>query len=265
MSTTSNAIPGEDYVAPPAARTRTPAQKFNMWRMCAWGGVIFLFGQLLGWGYLGVGIPPDDPSMPLAEQFSWYQENSLRIRLGMTISVIICPFYFLWSAIISRIMQKIDGDDSPLAVVEQMGGVTTCIIGLVGAVGWMTAAYHIEERTPEIVRAFHEFAWFFFDTTYWATTLQELALGYVFLMDRRAVPLIPRWVAWYSIFSAIAIIPLSFLPFFYDGPFAWNGFVSYWISLGSWFFWVLILSFYVFKAIDQLQKEEEIAAARAAR
>ncbi len=265
MSTTTvGAIPHDDeYVAPPVARTRTPKQKYDVWRLAAWGGLIFLFGQLLGWGYLGVGIPPNEPGMPINDLFAYYTEHSLRIRFGMTISVIICPFYFVWSAVISRVMTKIDGEDSVIAVIEQMGGVITAVIGLVGACAWMAAAYHIEERTPGIVRALHEFGWFFFDTTYWATTLQELALGYVFLIDQRAKPLIPKWVAWYSIFSAVAIIPLSFLPFFYTGPFAWSGFVGYWVALGTWFFWVLILSYHMFGAINRLQQEEIAALARA--
>jgi len=261
MNTVTATMPPKEYRAATAMTARTPAQKYNVWRMCAWGGLIFLFGQLLGWGYLGVGIPPHEPAQPLNDLFAFYTEHSLRIRFGMTISLIICPFYFVWSAVISRVMIKIDGPDSVIAVIEQMGGVITAVIGLVGASAWMAAAYHVEERTPEIVRAMHEFGWFFFDTTYWATTLQELALGYVFLIDRRTIPLIPKWVAWYSIFSAVAIIPLSFLPFFYSGPFAWSGFVSYWVSLGSWFFWVLILSYYMFGAINRLQQEEEEAPA----
>lgn len=265
MNTATGVLPQQDYQAAPVAKVRTPQQKFDVWRWSAWGGLIFLFGQLLGWGYLGLGIPPNEPAQSLSDLQAFYTEHSLRIRVGMTISVIICPFYFVWSAVISRVMIKIDGPDSVIAVIEQMGGVITAVIGLVGASAWMAAAYHVEERTPEILRALHEFGWFFFDTTYWATTLQELALGYVFLIDQRSKPLIPKWVAWYSIFSAVAIIPLSLLPFFYSGPFAWSGFVAYWVSLGTWFFWVLILSWAMFGAINRLQQEEEAALAIAGR
>lgn len=263
MSATIPATQDDARLAPPPARVRSQAEKFNLWRVCAAGGLIFLIGQLLGWGYLGFNIPPYQPNLPIADLYAHYTAHSLRIRFGMTLSVIVCPFYFVWSAVISRIMAKIDGEDSPLAVIEQMGGEITCVIGLVGAVAWMAAAYHIEERTPEIVRAFHEFGWFFFDTTYWATTLQELALGWVFLSDQRQVPLVPRWVAWYSIFSAIAIIPLSLLPFFYQGPFAWSGLICYWASLGTWFVWVLVLSWSIFGAIGRLQHEAETGHVRA--
>ena len=138
------------------------------------------------------------------------------------------------------------------------------VVGLVAGVCWLTAAFRIEERTPEMVRLLHDYGWLFFDTTYMTTALQMVAMSIVFLMDPRSKPLIPSWLCWYTLAVAASFLPLTLLPFFYKGPFAWSGAFCYWVSLGSWFFWVQLLSYHVFKAINRIEQEELAAAGVAA-
>lgn len=113
------------------------------------------------------------------------------------------------------------------------------------------------------MRALHDYGWLFFDTTYMVTGLQMFAMSIVLLADRRQTPLFPRWIGWLTLAAAMMFLPLSLLPFFYSGLFAWSGLFCYWISLGSFFVWVLVLCYYVFKAIDRLEGEETHAPHRA--
>ena len=235
-------------------------QKYSLWRICAWAGPVFLVGYVLTWAILGYNVPPDEPSQSLAELYSHYLNNSVRIRLAFVGSVFFIPFYFVFSSVLSRIMQKIEGADGPLSIVEQMGGATTTVVGMVAGICWLTAGYRVEERSAEIVRTLHDFGWLFFDTTYMVTGLQMISMAIVFLSDRRAQPLIPRALSWYSIAVVAAFLPLSLLPFFYSGPFAWSGVFCYFVSLGSWFVWVTVLCVYTFKAIGRLEGEELAAA-----
>lgn len=240
--------------------TFTTAQRYRILRMCAWAGPVFLIGYLLTWGIMGFNVPPFEPGIGINDLYAHYVNNSTRIRLAFVLSVFFMPFYFVFSSAVSRVMQHVEGSGGTLSIVEQMGGATTTVVGMVAGVSWMAAAFHVEERTPEIVRAMHEFGWLFFDTTYMVTSLQMLALGIAFLMDRRSVPLIPRWLCWYTFAVVAAFLPLTLLPFFYHGPFAWSGLFCYWISLGTWFFWVLFLCYYLFKAINRLEQEELAAS-----
>lgn len=230
--------------------------RYSILRACAWSGPLFVAGYVLTWGWMGFNIPPLDPGIGINELHAHYLANATRIRAAFVLSVFVMPFYFVFSSVISRIMQRIEGDGGVLATIEQMGGVTTVVVGLVAGICWLTAGFRVEERSPEMVRALHDFGWLFFDTTYMTTGLQMLALGWVFLSDRRPVPLIPRWLCWYTFAVVAAFLPLSLLPFFYGGPFAWNGMFCYWISLGAWFTWVVLLCYHVFKAIGRLEGEE---------
>lgn len=229
---------------------------YDLWRLCAWAGPIFVIGYVASWGVLGLNVPPLSPGVPAGELHAHYVHNSIQLRAAYVLSVFFIPFYMVLSSVVSRVMRKIEGNDGPLAVVEQMGGALTVVVGMVAGVCWLTAAYRVEERTPELVRALHDYGWLFFDTTYMVTGLQMLAMAIVFLSDRRPEPLIPRLLCWYSVFVVVAFLPLSLLPFFYTGPFAWSGVVCYWVSLGSWFLWVTLLCFYLFRAIRRLEQED---------
>jgi hypothetical protein len=235
----------------------TIQQKYFIWRLCAWAGPVFLVGYVATWSILGYNLPPFEPSISSSDLFAHYVNNNLRIRIAFVGSVFFMPFYFVFSSVISRIMQKIEGADGPLSIVEQMGGATTTVVGMVAGICWLTAGFRIEEKTPELVRQLHDFGWLFFDTTYMVTALQMVAMGIVLLYDKRSKTLFPQWVAWITLAAAAMFLPLSLLPFFYSGPFAWSGMFCYWISLGSFFVWVLVLCFYIFKAIDQLEQEEK--------
>jgi hypothetical protein len=240
--------------------TRT---RYDLWRLCAWAGPIFLVGYVASWAVMGMNVPPVSAALPLADLYAHYVNNSTQLRVAYVLSVFFIPFYMVFSSVISRVMRTIEGDDGPLAIVEQMGGATTTVVGMVAGICWLTAAFRGEERSPEIVRALHDFGWLFFDTTYMVTGVQMLAMSIVFLSDRRTQPLMPRFLSWYAIFVVMAFLPLSLLPFFYTGPFAWSGVVCYWVSLGSWFLWVLMLCFYLFKAIARLEREAGTASSAA--
>lgn len=230
---------------------------FSTWRLCAWAGPVFLVGYLLSWGVLGYNIPTFDPVISIGDLYRHYSEHSTRIRVAMALSVFFMPFYFVFSTVISRLMQKVEGREGPLSMVEQMGGGLTTVVGLVAGIAWLTASFRVHERSPEIVRQLHDFGWLFFDTTYMCTTFQMIAIALVFLRDKRSVPLLPRWLCWYSIFVAVIFVPLTLLPFFYSGPFAWSGLFNYWVTLGTWFLWVNCLCIYAYKAIERLEREQD--------
>ena len=230
--------------------------KFDTWRICAWAGPVFLAGFIVSWGILGYNIPPIDPGMALADLQAHYVEHSVRLRAAMGLCLFFGPLYFVFSALLSRFLQKIEGADGPLAVIEQMGGAVTTVVLLVGGVSWLTAAFRVNERTAEGIRQLHDFGWMFFDTTYMATSLQMAAVGLVLLRDKRSLPLFPRWLAWFSFFCAAVFVPITLMPYFLDGPFAWNGAFNYWVGFNCFFLWMALFSYFSFGAISKLEQEE---------
>lgn len=233
-----------------------PKNNYTIWRACNTAGLVFLIGYLASWGFLGFNIPPYEPAIAQQDLYNHYLNNDTRIKVAFVLSVFFMPFYFVWSSIISRVMQQIEGPNGPLSVVEQMGGATTTVVGCIAGISWLTAGFRIGEWSPETVRTLHDFGWLYFDTTYMCTSLQMLAMAVVFLMDKRATPLVPRWLSWYTMLVAFIFLPLSLLPFMYSGPFAWSGLFGFWVALGTWFVWVLLMVGAIYKAIARIEAED---------
>lgn len=229
---------------------------YFIWRLCAWSAPFFLVGYVATWGLIGFNLPTLDPGTPLNDLYAHYVEHSVRIRLGTVLCLIFAAFYLPFSSVMSRIMRSIEGPGGPLAILEQMGGVITVVELLLAPVCWMTAAYRVGERSPEIVRVLHDFGWLFFDTAYMPSSLQLFAMAYVFLRDKRAVPLMPNWVSWLCILAGIMFAPLTILPFVYTGPFGWSGLVCYWVSLYTWAVAIVVCSVHAVRAIRRLEREE---------
>lgn len=230
-------------------------RNFATWHLCVGAGWVFLVGFILAWGVLGYNIPTLSPAMTQSDLYAHYAAHNGRIRIAMGLAVVFMPFYFVLSAVISRVMQQVEGPGGPLALVEQMGGAVTAVVGQVACMAWLLPAFRFSERSPELVRAFYDFAWLYLDMTYMVTGLQFAAVALVFLSDRRAVPLIPKWVCWLSVLVASIFFLLTTVPFFLAGPFAWDGLINYWISLGGFFVWTVTMLIHLPRAIRRLEGE----------
>jgi hypothetical protein len=239
---------------------RQDTSSYATWRLCLWAGPVFLVGFIIFWAILGYNVPPISPAMSQADLAAHYTEHSVRIRIAMAGTVFFGPLYFVFSAAISHILKRIEGREGPLSTVEQMGGVVTTVVILIGGICWMTAAHRIEERTPEMIRQLHDYGWLFFDTTYMATTMQTFATAIVILRDRRSQPIFPTWLAWFSIFTGAIFFFDSLLPFFFTGPLAWNGLINYWVGFSAYFLWIVFFSWYGFKAVQRLEADDARSA-----
>ena len=69
------------------------------------------------------------------------------------------------------------------------------------------------------------------------------------------VPLFPRWVCWYNIWAGLSFLFELFMPFFKNGMFARQGWLNFWVEFIVWFAYILLTTYYVFKAIPRLEQE----------
>lgn len=235
--------------------TTTPQTNFRIWRWCAWAGPVFVLGFLVFWALIAKFVPPPPQYWNADQVFAFYTARNLEIRAGMVGVLFFGPFYFVWSAVLSRIMQRIEGPDGVLSTVELMGGVCTTVITLGLGVMWLGASFRTEARTPQEIQMLHDLGWLYFNSTFMVTLLQLAAFGTALLIDRRAVPLYPRWLGWMSYACASISLVIVLMPFFMHGPFAWHGLLTFWADLSAFFVWALITIYCTFVAIDRIERE----------
>jgi hypothetical protein len=230
-------------------------QNLFFWRLCIWTGAVYLVGSLVSWAGIAGFVPPPQASWTAEQMTTFYQQNSFAIRAGMVLTILFQPFYFVLAAGIAKVMGRIEGRNGILGTLQLLGGFWTSIFITICLGSWLTAAYYPELRTPQEIKLLNELAWFLIDVPASGTMIQCCAFGIVFLLDKRDVPLVPRWFCWISFFVAFSDFADLLIPFFREGPFCWNGLISFWVVYTLYFFWIIPVVFYMIKATYRLERE----------
>jgi hypothetical protein len=230
---------------------------YGMWKLMAWCGPIFLATFTGFWGLLARNTPPAGADLTPAQIFQHYSDHNLALIIGMSVCMVGSAFYFPWASAVSKVMQRVIGKESLLSQIEVTGATITVAFPTIACGIWLTAALEIQYMTPEMVHVFYKMGWMIIDLAYMVTTFQIFAVSVAFLRDKREVPLVPSWVCWWGYLTCIAFFPVSLIPFFNSGPFAFHGLINFWIAFFTWYFWCGSLSYYVIKAIPRLQAEDE--------
>ncbi len=208
-------------------------------------GPLFTVGFFVGWGLIAGFIPVPSPSRPQDEVVAYYQQHSDRIILGLIITMgsamLVAPFVL----VLSRQLKRIEGPARILGPVQTFGGTVTSAVLVVCCLIFLAAAFR-PERDPDITLLLNDLGFTMFIGPYAPAVGQCLAVAFAVFSDRRAEPLLPRWVGYVNVWIAVMFLPGPLLFFFMDGPFAWNGIVVFWlpaVTFGLWFYvmaWVIV-------------------------
>ena len=254
MSTTTTDLSDIDDGLAPSVR-----RELVIWRVCAWTGPLFIVAFLAVWAGLAGWFPPPHEDWDIATVTRYYTDHSVRIRLGMGIAAFVSGLYLLWTLAIARVMRALEGTRAaPLTVLQICGGFGTCLAVIFFALIWTVAGFEasVRDADPHSIQLLNDIGWVAFDLVGIPTMVQMAALGVVILGRRDpGVPqLIPRWVAYLSIYVTITFLEVLLLLFFPSGPFSWNGLVTYYVILIGFFAWMAVAGFYVLRAVRHLEK-----------
>lgn len=233
----------------------TPTTNYAIWRLCAWAGPAYMVFELFSWAIIGRFLPPPAEYLSVQEVYQFYIDNNMWVRTGMMLTLFFAPLYYVWSAVVSRIMTRVEGPDGVLSNIELLGGFATVMVTFGSVVCWLSASFDTELKSPQDIKTINDMGWFWFNCTAMVTVFQFVAFGTAFLLDKRAEPLIPRWMCWFSYAMACTLLLALLTPFFHRGPFAWHGLFTYYVGLGGYFLWILMACYYVLKAVTRLEQE----------
>jgi hypothetical protein len=220
-----------------------------------WSGPLFALLFFLGYGVIARYIPPPDPADSAQVVADRYREHTNAIRTGMLVSMYALVFYVPFVAAISLHLKRIEGKFSPLAYAQFGLGVLLPVEFLPSLYYFQNAAYR-PERSNEAVQQLNDMGWLPFTGIIFTIFIQNVVIGIAVLSDHRARPIFPRWFGYFSIWCGLLYCPASLDVYFQDGPLAWNGILSWWLSLIAFFVWLVVTTVMLLRAItDQAQGE----------
>lgn len=248
--------PAADATSQPAAtaRPQLDALDFRLWRLAAWAGPAYLLG-VLGFFVVVAGfLPPPREYWTATQVAEFFRDNEVRIRIGMEGVILFSFFYLPWSLAITRVIERLEGPVRILSRVQLYGGLGTAFITMACGVVWLTASFRADVRAPGDIALMNDLAFMIFALTIVVTVFQVVAFGVTWLLAPG--DLVPRWVGYLSLWSAVLVLPVYLIPTLQHGVFAWHGLVNFYIGLAAFGGWITVASWATLRAIARLQADQ---------
>lgn len=218
--------------------------------LCAHSALILAAGVGVG-GLLITGwFPPLQPWLSGDEVQAIFQEDRSRIRLGVAILAFTSALWWTASAAFAMQVRRMEGESHPYTYVQIGTASGTAMLFLLAALLWFAAAFRPETGAAQL-QIFNDLAWISFIGGYPPVFVQTLILGMATLSNPTGADSYPRWYGYFCIWAAILALPGALIPFFQTGPFAWNGFLAFWVAASVFFAWIVITWWLTVQAIKR--------------
>jgi len=126
------------------------------------------------------------------------------------------------------------------------GFVTLYFAGL-----FFMAASFRPNYPPELTNLLTDLGFFLFVGAAIPAFVQNVITGAAILSDKRADPVMPRWVGYMNIWTGVLLLPGCVICLFKVGPFAWNGLLAFWMPAVVFGIWFNIMIWAMMRAIKR--------------
>ena len=229
-------------------------------RWCVYSGLLWL--ALFGTGIVFIAglVPPPSPAAGTQEIAAFYARNSTRIQAGLAVAILASALQFPYPVAVFLQLRRAEGPQAPLAYAQLASGLVAPLLLIFPLFALATAAYRADSRDPRIIEALSDLGWLSFVGAGCPIILQVLIIGIAVLRDRGERPVLPRWVGYLNIWSALLFLPGALVICFTRGPFAWNGVIAFWVPLVVLAVWYVVMSVVLLRAIKDQEAAGMIAS-----
>ncbi|OBG90099.1 hypothetical protein A5698_22260 [Mycobacterium sp. E136] len=233
---------------------RTDGELIMLWALPAmviiWASAFFLFPGFLH---------PMSPTMSAEEVAGFYRDETARIRYSMILfnwfGVGLIPTVVLIAMQVRKMAHR-----TPIlsyCLIACAGGPPTLF--LIANMFWLLGSFR-PERSPELTQLLNDLAWVTFTVLVPYLIAQCLILALAIYWDRRDQPVFRRWVAHFNLLIAVALMPAAFGAVTFEGPFAWDGVLSFWVKNIAIAVWIAVMGIVLAQNIRRQRSEVAVAA-----
>ncbi len=218
--------------------------KLMMWAGLA-GALLFFVGLVIA-GF----FPPPSPSLGAAEIAAIYQANTTNIRIGTLIVMISGVFALAPVPVIAGFVRRLEDPEMPvMSQLVLLGGLINVLVFIFPGLLFIITSYR-PDRPADITLLMNDFSWFITVLAWPGAFVQCLATA-IPILRNPTQDLLPRWMAYFNLWAALLFLPSCLMPFFKNGPFAWNGLFAFWIPGTLFFAWYIVMLVVINQAIDR--------------
>lgn len=222
---------------------------------CALAGPLLVLLFAFGLTVFADLIPANSPEDSASKVVESYTDNETGIRVGMTMAMFGAGLFIPWAIALATQLRRAAPGHPILFHIQVACSVGACMLAVMFSLVGGLAAFRAGDISEDTTQLLNDLLWFCWVIPGSYFEVWCLVVGAAILLDKRVVPVFPRWSGYLSIWAAISYLP-GFMGFFVkDGPFAYNGLFVWWIPTVVFFAWILPMSYLTIRAIRQEAEE----------
>lgn len=226
------------------------SQDLLMQRLCIFSGIawaVLFFAALIMSGQ----FPPPSPLQTGPELLAQIQGSWFMSRASVPIGILGAGLAIPFNALIAGHIARIEAQDRamPLLAITSFGGGMANVIAFFLVFFPFAALFYRPDANPDAARMVHDFVWLIIVMAFSAPALQMVCIALAGFRDKSTNPVFPRWYAFFSLWIAFGTCTGCIAIYFVEGPFAWNGIISFWIPALAFCIWMVSLCVMFFRHI----------------
>lgn len=222
----------------------------------AWSGVLLVLSLGVSYALMGF-IPPPSPALPAEAIKAIFVERQVRILIGSAIECLGFTFYLTWAMSITLMLRRMERGIPVITLTSIANAGAGVVLFLIMPFTWAALAYRAASLDAWFVQVMNDWTWFTFILSWPPFAVFMVMIGIAILRDHNTPRIMPRWVAFYNFWSALAICPAALIMFFKTGPFTYSGAIDFWFIFVVFFGWIVVMTFVTVKAAENLRIEDE--------
>ena len=201
--------------------------KRELW--IAWWTMV-VFYQLFGLLFFVVTPtqPPPKPWWEPARVVQWFGDNHDRLLIGFAFVFIISGMTAIMNALIAYSMRRMSVSRafaySYLVIYALSTLPGMLLLGIALTVGAMRP-----DRDPALICWLYDLSFLSFSGTMGVFLVGSLLWMIAILLDENRV--FPKWFGYFNLCNALTEVVVAPAWIFKEGPFAWNGVISWWLQV----------------------------------
>ena len=248
MSTTASTA---TYADPDRYR---PKSKIDLW-ICWW--VLPVFYNLFGLIFVPLArvMPPPRPDRTPAEIAGFIHAHAVTIQIGFGLLMVVIGFGGIANGFVAFQMKRMSVSPAfayAYIATLAVGALPGCLFA---AFSFLAAAFR-PDRDPQIIALLYDIGLLTFVGSLGCFAAQYLVLAVAIFLDKNKV--FPTWLAYVTIWQIVTELVAAPVFIFKDGPFAWNGSISFYLGTAVFVVYEVSLIVLLFNAVRRQPVDERV-------